>query len=119
MEIDNSVLIHIRNLQALAIKLYKIVNGFSAEIMKDVFPFNTNSSYNIKNRRTFHSRPIRTVYFGSETLLCLGPKIWELIPESFKTLESVASFKTEIKKWKPGSCPCRLCKNYIHQVGFV
>ena len=67
----------------------------------------------------FRSRPIRTVYFGSETLSCLGPKIWELIPENFKTLESVASFKTEIKKWKPDSCPCRLCKNYIHQVGFV
>ena len=65
------------------------------------------------------SRPIRTVYLGSETLSCLGPKIWELIPESFKTLESVASFKTEIKKWKPDSCPCRLRKNYIHQVGFV
>ena len=112
LEIDNSVSIHIGNLQALAIELYKIVNGFSPEIMKDVFSFNTNSSYNIRNRRTFRSRPIRTVYFGSETLSCLGPK-------SFKTLESVASFKTEIKKWKPDSCPCRLCKNYIHQVGFV
>ena len=119
LEIDNSVSIHIRNLQALAIELYKIVNGFSPEIMKDVFPFNTNSSYNIRNRRTFRSRPIRTVYFRSETLSCLGPKIWELIPDNFKTLESVASFKTEIKKWKPDSCPCRLCKNYIHQVGFV
>ena len=85
LEIDNSVSIHIRNLQALAIELYKIVSGFSPEIMKDVFPFNTNSSYNIRNRRTFRSRPIRTVYFGSETLSCLGPKIWELIPESFKT----------------------------------
>ena len=41
LEIDNSVSIHIRNLQALAIELYKIVNGFSPEIMKNVFPFNT------------------------------------------------------------------------------
>ena len=61
MEIDNSVSIHTRNLQSLAIELYKIVNGFSPDIMKDIFPFNTNSSYNIRNRRTFRSRPIRTV----------------------------------------------------------
>ena len=64
LEIDNSVSIHTRNLQSLAIELYKIVNGFSPDIMKDVFPFNTNSSYNIRNRRMFRSRPIRTVNFG-------------------------------------------------------
>ena len=50
--------------KSLAIELYKIVNGFSPDIMKDVFPFNTNSSYNIRNRRTFRSRPIRAVNFG-------------------------------------------------------
>ena len=83
------------------------------------FPYNTNSSYNIRNRRTFHSRPIRTVNFESETLLYLAPKIWELTPENFKTLESVASFKTAIKKWKPDNCPCRLCREYIYQVGLV
>ena len=119
LEIDNSVSIHTRNLQNLAIELYKIVNGFSPDIMKDVFPFNTNSSYNIRNSRTFRSRPIRTVNFGSETLSYLAHKIWELIPENFKTLESVASFKTAIKKWKPDNCPCRLCREYIYQVGFV
>ena len=119
LEIDNSVSIHIRNLQAVAIELYKIVNGFSPEIMKDVFPFNTNSSYNIRNRRKFHSRPIRTVYFGSETLSCLGPKMWELIPENFKTLEFVASFKTEIKKWKPDSCPCRLFVQKLYTSGWL
>ena len=119
LEIDNSVSIHTRNLQSLATELHKIVNGFSPDIMKDVFPFNTNASYNIRNRRTFRSRPVRTVNFGSETLSYLAPKIWELIPENFKTLESVASFKTAIKKWKPDNCLCRLCREYIYQVGFV
>ena len=69
--------------------------------------------------RMFRSRPIRTVNFGSEALSHLAPKIWELIPEKFKTLESVASFKIAIKKWKPDNCPCRLCREYIYQVGFV
>ena len=68
LETDNSVSIHTQNLQSLAIELYKIVNGFSPDIMKDVIPFNTNSSYNIRNIRTFRSRPIRTITFGSETL---------------------------------------------------
>lgn len=30
-----------------------------------------------------------------------GPNIWEIIPENIKKLESLNSFKNEIKKWKP------------------
>ena len=114
LKTDNSVSVHFRNVQALAIK---IVNGFSPDIMKDVFPFNANSFYNTRNKRTFHSRHVRTV--GSETLSHLEPKIWELVPDEIKKLESVAFFKNAIKKWKPANCPCRLCRTYIFQVGFV
>ena len=24
-----------------------------------------------------------------------------------------------IKKWKPENCPCRICKKYIANVGFI
>ena len=119
LEGDNSISVHFRNMQALAIGLYKVVNGFSPDIMKDVFPLNANSFYNTRNKRTFHSRHIRTVHFGSEMLSHLAPKIWELVPEKIKKLESVTSFKNAIKKWKPTNCPCRLCRTYIFQVGFV
>ena len=52
--------------------------------MKDVFLLNENSFYNTRNKRTFHSRHIRTVHFGSETLSRLASKIWELVPEKIK-----------------------------------
>ena len=67
--------------------------------MKDVFPLNENSFYNTRNKITFHSRHTRTAHFGSETLS--HPKTWELLSEEIKKLESVASFKNVIKKWKP------------------
>ena len=38
LETENSVSVHFRNVQALAIELYKVVNGFSPDIMKDIFP---------------------------------------------------------------------------------
>ena len=37
LETDNSISVHFRNVQALAIELYKVVNGFSPDIMKDFF----------------------------------------------------------------------------------
>ena len=119
LETDNSVSVHHRNIQVLATELYKIVNGLSPEIMKEVFPFNENTSYNTRNKRKFHSRSIKSVAFGSETLSHLAPKIWELVPVEIKNVESVASFNRAIKKWKPINCPCRLCRTYISEAGFV
>ena len=60
LELDNSVSIHYKNLQCLAIELYKIFNGISADIMKDVFPLNTSSTYDIRNREIFYTRPVKS-----------------------------------------------------------
>ena len=119
LDLDNSVSIHHKNLQCLAIELYKIFNGISPDIMKDVFPLNTSSNYDIRNRPTFFTRRVRSVFNGTESLSYLAPKIWELVPENIKTAESLSKFKFLIKQWKPEKCPCRLCRPYISQVGFV
>ena len=115
LETDNSVSVHHRNIQVLATELYKIVN----ELMKEVFPFNANTSYNTRNKIKFHSKSIKSVTFGSETLFHLAHKIWEFVPVEIKNVDSVASFKRAIKKWKPINCPCRLCRTYVFQVGLV
>ena len=108
-----------KNIQIFATELYEIVNGISPNIMKDVFPLNNNLSYNTRNRKSFHSRPLRLVTYGCETISHLAPEIWELVPTHIKSMHSVASFQSAIKKWKPSDCPCRLCRTYIFQVSFV
>ena len=65
--------------------------------MKEVFPFNENTSYNTRNKRKFHTRSIESFAFGSEMLSHLAPKIWELVPVEIKNVESVASFKRASK----------------------
>ena len=119
LETDNPVSVHYGNIQVLSTDLSKIVDGLSPEIMKGVFPFNENSSYNTRNKRKFPSRSIKSVTFGSETLFHLAPKIWELVPVENKNVDFVSSFKRAIKKWKPINCPCRLCWTYVFQVGFM
>ena len=105
LETDNSVSVIFRKVQAVIIELHKLVHGFSPDIMKDVFPLNKNCFYYTRNKRTFYSRHIRTVHFRFEMLSHLAPKIWELVREEIKKLESVASVKNAIKKWKPANCP--------------
>ena len=49
----------------------------------------------------------------------LGLKIWGLIPNDVKYLENLKDFKTAIKKWKPTSYLCRICKTCLHDVEFL
>ena len=64
----------------LAIELYKVFNGICPEIMKDVFLLSISSNYDTRSRRTFTTRSVKAVYHGTEPLLYLAPKVWELIP---------------------------------------
>ena len=49
----------------------------------------------------------------------LGPIIWDLVPNDLKDIGNLAGYKNAIKKCSPDKCPCRLCKDYISNVGFI
>ena len=76
---DKSVSIHQRNLQILATEIYKVRNDLGPEIMKDIFHF-VQKPYNLRNDSTLQRRRNRTVYFGTENISSLAPKIWEIVP---------------------------------------
>ena len=111
--------IHHGNIQTLAIEMYKVTNGLSPEIMNEIFQIREESRYNLLYTSQFTIPPIHSVYNGRELVSYMGPKIWELIPPAFKHINSLSGFKKTIKEWKPSNCPCRLCKTYISQVGFL
>ena len=64
---DNSVSIHHNNIHALAIEMYKVVNGMSPEIMNEVFKQRSNSHYNLRHTflQNFFVNPIHSVYNGT------------------------------------------------------
>ena len=113
---DESFTIHERNIQTLAIELYKVWYGLSPKIMELVFPLKGNAKYPREN--SFLCRNIKTVNHGSETLAHLGPKIWSLVPADWKNF-SLSKFSKKIRKWRTKECPCRICKLYIPGVGFI
>ena len=114
----NSVSVHRRNMQTLATEMFKIHRGLSPDILTEIFVPKI-SLYNIRRNNTFERRQVHSVYQGTESLSFLGPKIWDLVPLELKQLESLEIFRLKIKKWVPFECPCRLCRTYIQQVGFV
>ena len=115
---DNSVTIHVRNLQLLAVEMFKLKNNLAVDFISCLFPRN-ETPYNLRNFSDFR-RPIpKTVHWGTESLVNLGPQIWDIVPADIKNLPTLESFKQRIKKWNPQNCPCRLCKIYIRDLGFL
>ena len=111
--------IHHKNLQKLAVEMFKKYTGVAHQIINEVFLRNYALNYNLRRHPKFASRAINTVHYGSESLSFLGPKIWEILLLDLKTFDSLDLFKLRIKNWWPQECPRRLCKKYIHQVGFT
>ena len=118
LEKDNSVSIHHRNWQVLATEMIKISNNLSPDIVKEIFQKRI-VPYNLRSENSFMSRQVNSVYHGTESLSFLGPKIWEQVPQEIKVSENIAIFKSKIKKWTPSHCPCRLCRTYLPQIGFM
>ena len=118
LEKDNSVSIHHKNIQVLATEMFKIFKNLSPDIVREIFQ-ERRVPYNLRSDNNFASRHVNSVYHGTESLSFLGPKIWEQKPSELEALESLDIFKTQIKKWIPLNCPCRLCRTYLPQIGFI
>ena len=69
-----------RNLQTLAIEIYKAKNKISPEFVNSLFEF-TNKNYNLINVSLLKRKRYFTVHYGSESFLSLAPKIRELVPD--------------------------------------
>ena len=116
---DGSVSVHHRNIQLMAIELFKVKNDLNTVIMKDVFLDRKYEGPKLRSQTDFQLPNINTVSKGEDSLRHLGPLIWEIVPKKLKNMTSLESFKVEIKKWTPKSCPCRLCKNYVPNLGYI
>ena len=124
LEKDGSVSIYEQNLRAFATEMYKISNGLSTPLMKDIFSTNINA-YNLRQNSQFSRSRINTVYHLTRSICNLVIKIWDLVPSNLKEISDLKEtsdldkFKKAIKQWKHEDCLCRMCKFFVQNVGFL
>ena len=116
--LDNSVTIHHKNLQKLAVQMYKIKNNLSLPLIKELFKSH-ESHYELRDARCWEIPHVRTISYGIETLRYRGPITWEMIPISIKESTTLEVFKSKIKNWIPTKCKCRLCKTFVPNLGYL
>ena len=113
----NSVSIHKRNLQLLLIEVYKTIQNLNPSFMKEIF-VQKDMTYNLRNNLLMRIPKTRTSRHGIESLSFLGWGLWNNLPDEFKSIKTLESFKRQIKGWND-SCNCRLCRKFVSQVGFL
>ena len=112
----NETTIHQRNLQVLMTEIYKIINHIAPAIMLFEIGENTHTT---RYFQVLSNESRRTINYGLETICYRAPFLLEYLPPEYKLANSLNVFKREIKNWKGENFPCRLCKTYVRELGYI
>ena len=110
LEKDKLFSIHHKNIQSLAIEIYKFLHNLSPCIMNNIFKVNQTVPYDIRQRNILQSINPSSVRYGTETISYIAPKMWTLLPKTMKNCDSPKSFQQKTRKWKP-DCSWAYLKN--------
>ena len=72
---DKSVTIHQRNLQQLAIEIFKVKIGIAPIIMNEICTFDKNNTYNLRSSMHLSRVNVHSTQYGTESTGNLGAKI--------------------------------------------
>ena len=115
---DGSISIHHRNIHNVAIEMFKVKNKLCPSFISDLFKLKMGPP--TRNGIVFVRPQVNTVFKGDNSFRIFGPIVWnDMLPERLKNCTTLSEFKNMIKMWVPEHCPCRLCKTYIQDLGFI
>ena len=116
---DGSFTIHHRNIQTMAIEMFKLKMGMGPSLLDNIFNLNSTRKYHLRGNTDFLVPSVNTVHFGKDSLQYFGSVIWKLVPSNILACSELKEFKNKIRNWLPSDCPCRLCETYIHNLGYT
>ena len=100
-------------------KCFVIVKNLPPPIRNNIFTQKDNGRDKLRQISRFSRPLVKSVYCGSKSVSFLGMKIWDMLQDGCRDIDNLNTFENKVKKLKPESCFCRLCKIYINNIGFV
>ena len=93
---SNTVTMNVKRMRALCIEIYRPLNSLSPKYMKELFKLNS-PVYSSRRSQNLHVPRVNQTTFGLKSIWYEGPKIWNHLPNSFKSAENLKIFKYLIK----------------------
>ena len=97
LELDKLFTIHHKNIQALAIELFKIKNNLSVTIMNDIFRPRAVSC-NLMSQIDFSCPNVNYEHFGISSLRYIATKVWDKVPNDIKNVNDIETFKSNVRR---------------------
>ena len=119
LEKDGSVSIHERNIKILATEMFKVTKTLAPPQIHENVKLKDQPQYSLRYNSLFSWPLVQSVYKVTQSLSCLGPKMWDILLDTYNHIPDLNSSKVALKKRRPVNCPCRICKVYVANVGFV
>ena len=77
-----AVLIHEKNIKILATDMFKVSKNLAPPQIHEISKLKDQPQYNLRYNSLFSRPLVKSVYKGIESLSFLGPKIWDIIPDT-------------------------------------
>ena len=98
----------IKRIRSLALEIFKTLHDLNPSFMKNLIEIRVN----LGKRNNDLMIPFRnTVKFGDKSIRCLGPHIWNSLPNEIRSESSYEKFKSFINSWFGPKCKCNFCLN--------
>ena len=108
LERSKKISIKMKRLRNLAREILEIVNDLNPSFMKNIFTSKENARVRPNN---IVIKSHNSATYGGKSLMKLGPKIWNSLPEKIKSETSDKKFKEYIDLWLGPKCRCDICKS--------
>ena len=95
-----AVSIHERNIKILATEMFKVSKNLAPPQMQEIFKLKDQPQYNLRYNSLFSRPLVKSVYKGTESLSFLRPKIWDILPDTYKDLPDLDSSFKEMETCK-------------------
>ena len=74
------------------IEVYKELNGYSSDIMNDIFKLRKNT-YNLRNFHIFQNENPRSLKYGLDVFPYRTSQLWQQVPTDIREAASLTLFK--------------------------
>ena len=98
--------IDVKRLRTLALDVFKTLKNMNPEYMKEIFHKTACATHGPLN---LEANKNHTTKYGNKSLRCLGPHIWNSLPNQIKRETDYTMFKEFINDWFRMKCKCNLC----------
>ena len=88
------------------------------DIMNDIFKLRKYVQ-SPKLSEIFQKKNPRSLKYGLDAILYRASRLWQQGPIDIREAASLTLFKNRIKTWKCEDFPCRSCKIFIQNVGYI